>query len=103
MHKISKLTGQTAQQVSQWLSPRPSSSHKGTYGRVLVVAGSTGMTGAAALASEAALRAGAGLVTLATPKHLNPILENLLPEVMTRPAAGNGCWQPICICYLSYS
>lgn len=70
-------------QVSQWVPPRPPASHKGTYGRVLVVAGSTGMTGAAALASEAALRAGAGLVTLATPKHLNPILEGLLPEVMT--------------------
>ena len=64
---------------------RPPFSHKGSYGRVLVVAGSTGMTGAAALASEAALRAGAGLVTLATPKHLNPILEGLLPEVMTLP------------------
>lgn len=80
-----KVNWTTAQQVSQWLPPRSSSSHKGTYGRVLVVAGSTGMTGAAALASEAALRAGAGLVTLATPKHLNPILEGLLPEVMTLP------------------
>ncbi len=80
-----KVNWTTAQQVSRWLPPRPSSSHKGTYGRVLVVAGSTGMTGAAALASEAALRAGAGLVTLTTPKHLNPILEGLLPEVMTLP------------------
>ena len=75
----------TAAQAAQWMPPRPPSSHKGSYGRVLVVAGSTGMTGAAALASEAALRAGAGLVTLATPKHLNPILEGLLPEVMTLP------------------
>lgn len=80
-----KINWTTAQEVSEWLPPRPSSSHKGSYGRVLVVAGSTGMTGAAALASEAALRAGAGLVTLATPKHLNPILESLLPEVMTLP------------------
>ena len=76
--------------MSQWVPPRPAASHKGSYGRVLVVAGSTGMTGAAALASEAALRAGAGLVTLATPKHLNPILEGLLPEVMTLPAVRNG-------------
>ncbi len=80
-----KVNWTTATQASQWVPPRPSASHKGSYGRVLVVAGSTGMTGAAALASEAALRAGAGLVTLATPKHLNPILEGLLPEVMTLP------------------
>ena len=80
-----KINWTTAPQASQWLPPRPPNSHKGSYGRVLVVAGSTGMTGAAALASEAALRAGAGLVTLAIPKHLNPILETLLPEVMTLP------------------
>jgi NAD(P)H-hydrate epimerase len=80
-----KVNWTSAAQASQWMPPRPAFSHKGSYGRVLVVAGSTGMTGAAALASEAALRAGAGLVTLATPKHLNPILEGLLPEVMTLP------------------
>ena len=80
-----KVNWTSATQASQWMPSRPPSSHKGSYGRVLVVAGSTGMTGAAALASEAALRAGAGLVTLATPKHLNPILEGLLPEVMTLP------------------
>ena len=80
-----KVNWTTASQASQWIPQRPSASHKGSYGRVLVVAGSTGMTGAAALASEAALRAGAGLVTLATPKHLNSILESLLPEVMTFP------------------
>ena len=80
-----KVNWTTTTQASRWVPSRPPASHKGTYGRVLVVAGSTGMTGAAALASEAALRAGAGLVTLATPKHLNPILEGLLPEVMTLP------------------
>ena len=80
-----KVNWTTTTQASAWMPPRPLASHKGTYGRVLVVAGSTGMTGAAALASEAALRVGAGLVTLATPQHLNPILEVLLPEVMTLP------------------
>ena len=80
-----KVNWTTAAQAAQWIPLRPPSSHKGSYGRVLVIAGSTGMTGAAALASEAALRAGAGLATLATPKHLNPILEGLLPEVMTLP------------------
>ena len=75
----------TAQDAAFWLPPRPRASHKGSYGRVLVVAGSTGMTGAAALASEAALRIGAGIVTLAIPKSLNPILEVKLSEVMTLP------------------
>ena len=97
-----KVNWTTTTQASQWMPLRPPASHKGTYGRVLVVAGSTGMTGAAALASEAALRAGAGLVTLATPKHLNPILEGLLPEVMTLPLSENRSRQPIGIgnrCY----
>lgn len=80
-----KVNWTSAAQASQWMPPRLPDSHKGSYGRVLVIAGSTGMTGAAALASKAALRVGAGLVTLAIPKHLNPILEGLLPEVMTLP------------------
>jgi NAD(P)H-hydrate epimerase len=80
-----KVNWTTESQAAKWMPSRPSASHKGTYGRVFIVAGSTGMTGAAALASEAALRAGAGLVTLAIPNHLNPILEGLLPEVMTLP------------------
>ena len=50
------------------LPPRPVEGHKGTFGRVLVVAGSIGMTGAAALVGRAALRAGAGLVRVATAK-----------------------------------
>lgn len=71
--------------AAQLLPSRPSHSHKGTYGRVFVVAASTGMTGAAALTSAGALRIGAGLVTLGTPKSLNPILEVKLSEVMTLP------------------
>ena len=71
--------------ATQLLPPRPTHSHKGTYGRVFVVAASTGMTGAAALTSAGALRVGAGLVTLGTPKSLNPILEVKLTEVMTLP------------------
>ena len=72
-------------QVVDWIPPRPAYSHKGSYGRVFVLAGSTGMTGAAVLASQAALRAGAGLVTLGIPKRLNPIVEAKLSEVMTIP------------------
>jgi len=59
--------------------------HKGSAGRVFVLAGSVGMTGAAALASRAALRIGAGMVTVGCPASLNDILEVKLTEVMTLP------------------
>ncbi|NPV90984.1 MAG: NAD(P)H-hydrate dehydratase [Firmicutes bacterium] len=59
--------------------------HKGNYGHVLVLGGSPGMTGAVALAGEAALRTGAGLVTVGVPAALNGIIEQKLTEVMSRP------------------
>lgn len=71
--------------ASSLLPARPDFGHKGTFGHVLVVAGSEGKTGAAALAARAALRGGAGLVTLACPASLNDILEPLLLEAMTAP------------------
>ena len=58
-------------------------SHKGDYGHVFVIAGSRGMTGAAFLTSQAAILSGSGLVTLAIPESLNPIMEVKLTEVMT--------------------
>lgn len=64
---------------------RNPSSHKGEFGRVFVAAGSTGMTGAAYLSSKAALRSGAGLVTLGIPEGLNAVMEVKLTCVMTRP------------------
>lgn len=67
------------------LPARSHAAYKGSCGRILVVAGSTGMTGAAALAAQAALRAGAGLVTLAVPKSLQPLLDSRLTEVMVQP------------------
>ena len=67
------------------LPPRPMDAHKGSCGRILVVAGSRGMTGAAVLAAQSALRVGAGIVTLAVPESLHDIMEAKLTEVMTRP------------------
>jgi NAD(P)H-hydrate epimerase len=64
---------------------RPHAAHKGDFGRVLIVAGSPGMTGAAALAGESALRAGAGMALVACPEGCNPILEVKLTSCMTRP------------------
>jgi len=76
--------------VARRLPPRPPDGHKGTFGRVLVVAGSVGMTGAAILACRGALRVGAGLVVLAVPASLDPILEVALPEVITIPVPDTG-------------
>ena len=67
------------------LRRRDRSGHKGDFGHCLIVAGSTGKTGAAALAANSAVRAGAGLVTLAVPATLNPILELKTTEAMTFP------------------
>jgi NAD(P)H-hydrate epimerase len=68
---------------------RQPDTHKGTYGHLLVVAGSRGKTGAAILACRAAMRAGAGLVTLAAPRSLNNIFASSLVEVMTEPLRDN--------------
>ncbi len=65
--------------------PRPPDSHKGTFGHVLVVGGSPGKTGAACMGSMGALRAGAGLVTVAVPQSLHGIMEAKTTEVMTHP------------------
>jgi hydroxyethylthiazole kinase-like uncharacterized protein yjeF len=73
------------EQVRQLVPTREPDSHKGTYGHVLVMAGSRGKTGAAILAARAAMRSGAGLVTLAAPRSLNAILAGALLEVMTEP------------------
>jgi ADP-dependent NAD(P)H-hydrate dehydratase / NAD(P)H-hydrate epimerase len=64
---------------------RQPASHKGAFGHVLVVAGGVGKTGAAVLAGTAALRTGAGLVTVATPEPVLPIVAAGRPELMTEP------------------
>lgn len=76
-----------AAQIRQLLPVRPRFSHKGDYGRVLLVCGSVGFTGAAALAARAALRTGAGLITVATPRQVWPIVAAKLDEPMVVPMA----------------
>ncbi len=67
--------------------PRKAAGNKGDYGHALVVAGSVGKSGAAVLSSWAALRVGAGLVTVATPEPALPVIAAHTPEIMTEPLA----------------
>lgn len=78
----SRMTLVDPRWVREHLPKREPYSHKGDYGKVLVVAGSRGYTGAAALCAEAALRAGAGLVYVAVPESLLPAMEEKLTEVI---------------------
>lgn len=73
-----------------FLKERGRASHKGSFGHAVVIAGSPGKTGAAHMASLAALKIGAGLVTLIVPATLNPILEMKTTEVMTYPVKDDG-------------
>jgi hydroxyethylthiazole kinase-like uncharacterized protein yjeF len=68
-----------------WLQHRPRWGHKGTYGHLLVVAGSPGKTGAAVLCGEASLRSGVGLVTVASPPEAMRAMEAKTREVMLAP------------------
>jgi hydroxyethylthiazole kinase-like uncharacterized protein yjeF len=75
----------TRERMREIVPTRAADSHKGDFGRVLIVAGSLGRTGAAHLAALGALRAGAGLVTVATPRSCVPIVAAMAPEYMTEP------------------
>jgi NAD(P)H-hydrate epimerase len=75
----------TPEQVREAVEPRTPDSHKGDFGRVTIVAGSRGKTGAAHLAAMGCLRSGAGLVTVATPASCLPIIASMAPEFMTEP------------------
>ncbi|MGB9463680.1 MAG: NAD(P)H-hydrate dehydratase [Candidatus Acidiferrum sp.] len=89
-----ELIEETGKGDLRWASPdefraiqlvRAADSHKGTFGHALLLAGSLGKSGAAILAGRAALRAGAGLVTVATPETVQPIVAAGTPEFMTEP------------------
>ncbi len=75
----------TARDIATLIGPRPAESNKGNYGHVLVVGGSLGKTGSVAMAGMAALRAGAGLSTVATPKSVLGTVAGFHPELMTEP------------------
>lgn len=71
------------------LKPRRPDAHKGDFGRLFLIAGSRGYTGAAVLAGFAALRAGAGLITLGVPEAVYPVIARRHAEVMVRPFSSN--------------
>ena len=75
------------------LAPRPPDGHKGTFGHVLVWAGSRGKTGAAAMSGLGALRTGAGLVTVASEEEAVPTIAGFTPELMTAPLPKDGMWE----------
>ena len=77
-------------EVRAALPLRPLAAHKGTFGHLLVVAGRHGKSGAAVLACEAALRTGAGLVTLVSDDPTRQALVTVVPEAMSEPARGPG-------------
>jgi ADP-dependent NAD(P)H-hydrate dehydratase / NAD(P)H-hydrate epimerase len=90
VEKVAPKTELLDDEMIRWLVPRRDpDTHKGTYGHLLVMAGSRGKTGAAILACRAAMRMGAGLVTLAAPRSLNDIFASSLVEVMTEPLRDN--------------
>lgn len=71
--------------VRSVIPKRDENSHKGDYGKLLIIAGSEGMSGAAYLCAQSALKSGAGLITLACPRCINAVLEEKTTEVMTLP------------------
>jgi NAD(P)H-hydrate epimerase len=85
-----------AESVSRMLPARPSVSHKGTFGRALVIAGSRSYTGAPVLAALGAARIGAGLVTIACPASVRDSLATHALEVTYLPVPddGTGAFQP---------
>ncbi len=75
----------TARELAPLIAPRPLAANKGSFGHVLVIGGSVGKAGSVAMAGMAALRAGAGLSTVATPKSVLATVAGFHPEVMTEP------------------
>ncbi len=75
----------TPDTVAERLPARKPDGHKGDFGKLFILAGSTGMTGAATLAGEAAMRSGCGMVKVGCPRSVQPVLAIKMTEVMTYP------------------
>jgi NAD(P)H-hydrate epimerase len=75
----------TRPQIRSLITPRAADAHKGDFGRLLIVGGSAGKSGAAVLAALGALKAGAGLVTVAAPRSVIPLIAAHAPDYMTLP------------------
>ncbi len=73
--------------AQKWLPPRKKNSHKGSYGRAAIVAGSVEYTGAAYLSAAACLKSGAGYTTLFLPEELLPLYALKAPEILLRPSS----------------
>jgi hydroxyethylthiazole kinase-like uncharacterized protein yjeF len=80
-----KLTFVESKDIQAMFGRRKRDTHKGTYGHLFVLAGSMGKTGAAVMAGKAALRTGAGLVTIGTPRSCLPLVARGMMELMTEP------------------
>ncbi len=87
-----RLTMVEEDMLLPYFSKRNKSAHKGTYGHLFILSGSLGKTGAAAMSGKAALKMGAGLVTVGTPKSCVPIVARSMDELMTEPLPETPEW-----------
>ena len=97
-----RVLGITKESVAGLLKKRPTRSNKGTYGKVLLVGGQQGMSGAITLATEAAMKVGAGTVTALVPATIQPVLATKLTSCMTLAAPDeNGHFDRSAVAYLA--
>jgi NAD(P)H-hydrate epimerase len=87
IQSLLKMEVTTPRDFAAFLADRNPDGHKGTYGHALIVGGSLGKSGAAAMAGISVLRSGAGLSTIATPRSVLPMVAAFTPEIMTEPLA----------------